>query len=404
MKNLIFILVFWVVCLALTASVDGIYVGKDSIDSSAVDTLKQQGNITGQIRGNYLWGITGATVTCGDISVTTGSYGYYTLTVDTGIHSITASYPGYLPYTYTGVEVTDGQTLTLNFTLQPEIHNSFSDSFEDYPDFSLSFAPWTLVDYDLSPTFGISGTSWPNAGAPMAYMVFNPSATIPPLTGYEPQDGNKYVAAFASDAPPNYDWLISPMVAAGFVSFWARSFSDEHPLERFKVGVSLGYTMPGGFQIISGQNYIEAPLNWTQYSFDLSPYYYQNIRIAILCCSNESFMFGIDNFMAAGITQGEDDTYTPVQSSTLEGNYPNPFNPETTIRYSLKESGPVSIKIYNSRGQLVKNLVNSDLPKGQHSVVWDGRDDNGKAVSGGIYLYQLSAGQCTSARKMLLVK
>ncbi|PKN79540.1 MAG: hypothetical protein CVU48_04990 [Candidatus Cloacimonetes bacterium HGW-Cloacimonetes-1] len=298
----------------------------------------------------------------------------------------------------------DEQFLTLNFTLQPVIVNFYCDSFEDYPDFSLSFAPWTLADVDLSDTFGLPDATWPNAGAPMAYIVFNPSATIPPLVGYEPQDGNKYVATFASDTPPNYDWLISPMVAAGFVSFWARSFSDEHPLERFKVGVSLGSTIPGAFQIISGQNYIEAPLNWTRYSFDLSPYYYQNIRIGILCCSNEASMFGIDNFTASGITQGEDDTYTPVQSSTLEGNYPNPFNPETTIRYSLKEAGPVSIRIYNSRGQLVRNLVNKDLPKGHHSVVWDGRDDQGKGVSGGIYLYQMSAGQFSYARKMLLVK
>ena len=88
----------------------------------------------------------------------------------------------------------------------------------------------------------------------------------------------------------------------------------------------------------------------------------------------------------------------------LEGNYPNPFNPMTTIRFSLKEAGPVTIYIYNTKGQLVRTLVNDKMKTGNHSFVWNGTDDKGKSVSGGVYLYRMQAGDYSQVRKMLLLK
>ena len=86
-------------------------------------------------------------------------------------------------------------------------------------------------------------------------------------------------------------------------------------------------------------------------------------------------------------------------------NYPNPFNPETTINYSLKENSKVSLKVYNIKGQKVKTLVNEVLTAGKHSVIWDGRDSNGNRVSSGIYLYKLIFNNKTEAvKKCLLLK
>ena len=88
-------------------------------------------------------------------------------------------------------------------------------------------------------------------------------------------------------------------------------------------------------------------------------------------------------------------------------NYPNPFNPETTIKFKLIESGEVKLIIYNIKGQKVKQLVSNSanqLSEGQYSVVWDGTDENNQPVTSGIYFYKLSAGEYTQTRKMLLLK
>jgi hypothetical protein len=83
----------------------------------------------------------------------------------------------------------------------------------------------------------------------------------------------------------------------------------------------------------------------------------------------------------------------------LKGNFPNPFNPQTTIRFSLKDAGHVKLNIYNMKGQLVKSLVNAPLSSGNHQMVWNGRDDKGNPVSSGIYLYRMSSGTYQATQK-----
>ena len=88
----------------------------------------------------------------------------------------------------------------------------------------------------------------------------------------------------------------------------------------------------------------------------------------------------------------------------LNQNYPNPFNPTTTINYSLKENSKISLNIYNIKGQKVKQLINDQVSVGQHSVVWNGTDDNYKSVSSGIYFYKLKSTNFEKTRKMILIK
>ncbi len=88
----------------------------------------------------------------------------------------------------------------------------------------------------------------------------------------------------------------------------------------------------------------------------------------------------------------------------LDQNYPNPFNPTTTINFSLKENSKVSLNIYNIKGQKVKTLVRDQLSAGQHSVVWDGRDENNKSVSSGIYFYKLKTDKFEKTKRMVLLK
>jgi len=89
----------------------------------------------------------------------------------------------------------------------------------------------------------------------------------------------------------------------------------------------------------------------------------------------------------------------------LNQNYPNPFNPTTTISFSTTESTEnTELVIYNIKGQKVKQLVSDQLSAGQHSVVWNGKDDNGKSVSSGIYFYKLKTDSVKKTKKMVLVK
>ncbi|MCK9557674.1 MAG: C25 family cysteine peptidase [Candidatus Cloacimonadaceae bacterium] len=95
---------------------------------------------------------------------------------------------------------------------------------------------------------------------------------------------------------------------------------------------------------------------------------------------------------------------SPSLVTGLAGNYPNPFNPTTTIAFSLAEAGPAKLFIYNIKGQLVRQLANSDFNAGKHFLVWDGRDNGGHPVSSGLYFYRLSARNYSKTRKMILMK
>lgn len=88
----------------------------------------------------------------------------------------------------------------------------------------------------------------------------------------------------------------------------------------------------------------------------------------------------------------------------LKGNYPNPFNPETYIQYSLKNESLVSLKIYNIKGELVRTLINSKQNKGEHKILWDGKDQHQNKVSSGVYFYKMQSGSYSEQKKMLLLK
>jgi len=94
----------------------------------------------------------------------------------------------------------------------------------------------------------------------------------------------------------------------------------------------------------------------------------------------------------------------PIVNS-LNGNYPNPFNPTTIISFSVaKTSSLVNLEIYNLKGQKIKTLVNEILSAGNHSIVWNGTDDKEKPVASGAYLYKMKTGNYVSTKKMILMK
>ncbi|MDP8201052.1 MAG: right-handed parallel beta-helix repeat-containing protein [Candidatus Tenebribacter burtonii] len=105
------------------------------------------------------------------------------------------------------------------------------------------------------------------------------------------------------------------------------------------------------------------------------------------------------------ISLNEDDNNVPeVAKTSLNQNYPNPFNPSTTIAYSILNDGMIELKVYNIKGQLVKTLVMGEQQTGSYEVVWNGKDNNEKNISSGVYFYKLSTKDKTIMKKMLILK
>ncbi len=88
----------------------------------------------------------------------------------------------------------------------------------------------------------------------------------------------------------------------------------------------------------------------------------------------------------------------------LDQNHPNPFNPETTIRYQLDMPAEVSLAVYSIDGHQVRTLVNRHHPTGAYTVTWKGRDNSGRRVASGVYLYRLQAGERVLTRRMMMIK
>jgi hypothetical protein len=572
--------------------------------------------------------ISGATITAGEYSGTSGADGSYAFLAYQDTYNVTCAKFGYQNAIHPGIVVVGQQTTTLDIVMteitlpplnvQAQIEtpstvavtwdnptgggpgSTLSDGFESYPDFAVSFTPWVLVDVDGSPTYGIQGMSWQNQFDAQSFIIFNPNQTTPPLTSFTAHSGEKAAVCFNSTQPPNDDWMITPLLmpqAGDEFKFWARSYSSDDGLERIRVAISQGSTVPADFTIISGATYIEVPTAWTEYSYDLSSYANQPIRLAINCVSHDAFFLAIDdvsmgdaklanvtpnvnvestetlarctgtptrslnsfsridtstrgdrallgyrvwrlsqgaegnehlwtsltpepitetnltddgwqqlvdgsyrwavkavytggalspaamsealtkvtyigtiagivrsntNVPVRGATitcgdvvattndsgaysmQVEEGTYTLVAShpnyntetvenvivyanqtttqnfimtavdnddnaqipvaTSLNGNYPNPFNPETTISFSLKEPAMVSIQIFNVQGKLVNTLVNEDMTAGNYTVIWDGKDSGGRNVASGVYYYRMIAGKYSSTRKMIMLK
>ncbi len=101
-------------------------------------------------------------------------------------------------------------------------------------------------------------------------------------------------------------------------------------------------------------------------------------------------------------SNGTDDI--PAPPVTMLSNYPNPFNPETVICFSVPEKGMTSLEIFNCRGQRVRSLVHDVRTEGEYRVVWSGTDDRGASLSSGVYLCRLQTGDKSMTRKLMLMK
>lgn len=104
------------------------------------------------------------------------------------------------------------------------------------------------------------------------------------------------------------------------------------------------------------------------------------------------------------LSTGVEDVAEVPSSYRLLSNYPNPFNPTTTIVFEIPQGENVSLKIYNINGELIRTVANENLPAGKYEKTWDGKNEIGKEVSSGIYIYRLTAGKFDRSARMVLMK
>ncbi len=135
---------------------------------------------------------------------------------------------------------------------------------------------------------------------------------------------------------------------------------------------------------------------------------YREIRMgdstALIVTAN-GYLFSFDPKTEATAIKGQEfSTGGTRPQFTLSPNYPNPFNAATTITYHIPENNRVRLTVYNLLGQKIKTLVQGRRTKGDHSVIWDGCDAQGRQVASGVFLYRLRSGHQIQSRKMILLR
>ncbi len=144
-----------------------------------------------------------------------------------------------------------------------------------------------------------------------------------------------------------------------------------------------------------------APVEFGSYNTSGSSFGIHVSDNKIYVADYEAGLYILQNDLLPQINNENRSTFDSYQ---LYNNYPNPFNPQTKIKFWLPEKSFVTLKVYNIAGQVVKTLVSENLPSRIYNYTWDGTNEAGQKVSSGVYIYKLQAGNITKSKKMLLVR
>ncbi len=187
-------------------------------------------------------------------------------------------------------------------------------------------------------------------------------------------DDDSYVVAASSDSGSS--WVTIDSTTSHFLN------PDQHWFQ-FEFRIQDYLTLTDGFQVkmvITDQN-IDSPVEAGLDDFEII----EPVQTHV------------------GVLSNDTESEAPPRSALL-GNRPNPFNPITTIEFQLAEAGRVDLEIYDVTGRLVRNLLAGELNSGNHRVVWDGLDENGRETGSGLYFYRLRGEEVDHTRRMVLIR
>lgn len=266
----------------------------------------------------------------------------------------------------------------------------------------------TTIDYVDSLTFDVNGN----------------------LLGVSPQAGTFFLHGSwqnANDDGLIDEWIITPLLpdiqegdslvfyAGAIDGSWADSlrvlvsptgnavsdFSDSQMLAHFRVHGPTGYWHRYAFPLVYADS-------TTSYDYSGQPIYMAvNYRLSDGGWGgHDSDNIWIDHFAlvdSLGASVAIEEEVVTIPDVHLLDNYPNPFQNQTTIAFQLPVATNARIQIYNTAGQLVRTILNRNMPAGHHTVSWDGTNNSGQTVSGGVYFFQLKTGDGFSAGKRLVL-
>ncbi|MDP8203468.1 MAG: FlgD immunoglobulin-like domain containing protein [Candidatus Tenebribacter mawsonii] len=160
---------------------------------------------------------------------------------------------------------------------------------------------------------------------------------------------------------------------------------------------------PGKFTFTDGIGNFEYRLPAGIYNVYAERVFYEDvIEYQVEVIDGEFTQLNIQMYESVDIDNNE---IIPMKDNLNLTNFPNPFNPSTTISFSVTQNSDfVNLEVYNIKGQKVKTLLNEEMQNGKHTTVWYGLDSNNKPVSSGIYLYKIKVGNQESVKRMLLLK
>jgi serine protease AprX len=222
------------------------------------------------------------------------------------------------------------------------------------------------------------------------------SITDSPTENYRNNTDSWLQSAFRID--------MSHVSSANFSFYWKGVLQSGHDSVFVEASTDDGTTWNRFPQSLNGSVF-----NFTQITVDMAPYIgLSDVRLRFHFKSDASTAregVYIDDIAFAWVPTGIIDGLAPTpRLFSLDQNYPNPFNPSTAISFSLGEKESVNLYIFDLLGRKIRSLISTDMDAGSHSIVWDGRNDNGQDVASGMYLYRLQTGSSSETRRMTLVR
>ena len=397
----------------------------------------------------------GAVVTAaGSYSAETAVDGTYTVDVYAHTLDVTFAYPGYTTGMIEDLTIAEGETISdIDFSLVEELPAPIALQAELTDVITLEWqAPGAAA---LSENF--ESGEWPPSG--WEEYQLNQAGGWEQGGGYN----SDYSAHHDDlSGVTSEDWLVSPQIpVGGILTFWEKNEWMANYYEYHGIWISTGSSNPEDDNFFEVAEYDVEAADWTMRTLDLTaytePFYlafkyigtyatdwfvddidmgfpglrehlgynvYETADMDIPLnggtpVAETSYVVGNPPYgtyafaVTAVFTSGESlpsnevsvewdpegvDNMTPL-TTALQTNYPNPFNPDTRIDFSLAEPTQVTVEVFNLTGQLVTTLVDDFHQAGEYSVSWDGSN-----ATSGVYFYRLSAGEFTQTKRMILLK
>lgn len=298
-------------------------------------------------------------------------------------HQARISTNGYITFGQDGVDYSNDpipspfQPNDLIAVFWDDLNGSNADFYHYYDEENMKY----IIQYSNYPFFNGSGDL--NF---QAHLYSNGDI----MFYYDLMDGNLYSATIGIENSDATDGLQIIYNGNYLSSYHAIKISYNAPwIELDKWQGQISENNPESLTLSIPQTYIP------------SGQYHANLRVHTNDPANELIEIPLT---AEIISVSNDDNSVAAVTSSLEQNYPNPFNPETTISFFVDANSEVAIDIYDIKGRKVKTLVRDNYSRGNHSVVWNGENNQGNPVASGIYLYKMRSGSFSKSRKMILLK